>query len=141
MGGANLKVRGLLRYYRLRPTLHASTVQKIGVNMARNRVPTEKALTAGLHLKNPKRFKNRTSTSAEPVGEPYPNMTEAQKEVWYELASECPWIKRPHRMILRLTAMAVEKFDNGTGVMATNVASSLLSKLGATPLDRSKVQH
>jgi hypothetical protein len=111
--------------------------------MARPRVPAGKAVTSGAALVNPERFKDRkVSKRTNPLGEPYLKMTDAQKEAWEELRFELPWLNSSHRPLVRLASKWMAKMDEDDfGVSATQALSSILSKLGATPVDESKVNH
>lgn len=110
--------------------------------MARNRLPPLKAEISGAHLKNPSRFKSRHGPKqARPVGDPYPSMTDGQKEVWMEMARDLPWLNSSHRQLLRLVCHLAARMDSddGLGVAGTHALSSMLSKLGATPVDASRL--
>lgn len=109
--------------------------------MARNRLPLEKAIISGSAAKNPQRFRNRNVYTERPLGQPYPKMTELQKKIWHELDNELPWLKASHRMMMRLTCVVLAKMesDKDVGVSTYRTASVLLSKLGATPVDESRV--
>ena len=112
--------------------------------MARNRTPQSKAEVSGASLTHPARFADRKAPKrTRPIGEPYANMTEAQKECWRELAGEMPWLHSAHRTLLRLACYHAARLDTDAdfGVSATQALSSILSKLGATPVDETKVVH
>lgn len=111
--------------------------------MARPRLPAAKAAAAGAHLKNPGRFKDRKAPKrTRPLGEPYASMTEAQKAAWAEFQRDLPWLTSSHRVLLRLACMWTARLDQPEfGVSATQALSSILSKLGATPADETKVNH
>lgn len=111
--------------------------------MPRPRVPTAKAEATGAALVNPERFKERkVSKRTRPLGEPYLRMTDPQKEAWQELSYELPWLNSSHRTLVRLACIWMAKMDEDDfGVSATQALSSILSKLGATPADESKVNH
>lgn len=112
--------------------------------MARNRTPLAKAHVSGAALKHPERYGNRTSNKlAQPIGDPYPGMTADQCAAWNELASALPWLNRAHRTLLRMTCYLVARLHNDPefGVSASQTLSALLSKLGATPVDESRVMH
>jgi hypothetical protein len=111
--------------------------------MARNRVPAEKAAVSGAALHDPQRFKDRKAPSRKrALGEPYLKMTDEQKEAWAEYAAEMPWLHSAHRPLLRLACIWTAKMDDADfGVSATQALSSILSKLGATPVDETKVMH
>lgn len=112
--------------------------------MARPRVPQAKAETSGAVLKNAGRFADRKApTKTRPIGEPYARMTDAQKECWRELVADMPWLHAAHRTLLRLACYHAARLDTDPefGVSATQALSSILSKLGATPVDETKVSH
>lgn len=98
---------------------------------------------SGAALHDPARHKDRRGPSnTRPVGEPYPTMTEAEIGYWRELVNELPWLHSGHRILLRMACRLSARLDEGeVGVSATQVLSSLLSKLGATPVDETKVNH
>lgn len=70
-------------------------------------------------------------------------MTEAQRVCWEEFKSELPWLNSGHRTILRMACILAARMDTDPefGVQATQALSSILSKLGATPVDETKVNH
>lgn len=110
--------------------------------MAKPRTPRLKAEVSGAHLKHPGRFKDRHGPrNPRPIGKPYSNMTESQKLVWNEMAGEMPWLHSAHRTLLRMVCHLAARMDTeaGLGVAGTHALSSMLSKLGATPVDESRV--
>ncbi len=112
--------------------------------MAKSRTPTKKAAVSGASVKNPSRYKNRKSPAKpHPVGAPYAHMTPAQVEVWSECQRNMPWLNAAHRILLRQVCILAAKMDTAKGlsVSATHALSAMLSKLGATPADESKVNH
>jgi hypothetical protein len=111
--------------------------------MPKPRVPKAKAEVSGAALHDPQRFKERkVSKRTRSLGEPYLRMTPEQKEAWAELSYELPWLNSSHRPIVRLACIWMAKMeDDDFGVSATQALSSILSKLGATPADESKVNH
>ena len=111
--------------------------------MARNRLPQAKAEASGAALKDPQRFKGRKAPKGRAVGDPYASMTDAQKAVWAECREEMPWLRASHRILLRQVCVLTARMEEGgeLGVSAMQALSSLLSKLGATPVDETKVIH
>lgn len=110
--------------------------------MARSRTPLSRALTAGAHLRHPERFRDRRAPArTRPLGDPYQSMTPAQCRYWREFAAELPWLHSAHRTLLRMTCVLAARMDEDDGLALTGVRtlSSLLSKLGATPADESRV--
>lgn len=111
--------------------------------MAKPRLPAAKAEASGAAIKNPQRFADRkTPKRTRPLGEPYAAMNEKQQAAWEELRYELPWLNSSHRPLVRLACVWVAKMDDDDfGVSATQALSSILSKLGATPVDETKVNH
>jgi hypothetical protein len=111
--------------------------------MPKPRTPKDKAEVSGAAAHDPARFKDRKSPKrTRPIGEPYAAMTESQKAAWAELSYEMPWLTSSDRVMLRLACMWIAKMDDDDfGVSATQALSSILSKLGASPSDVSKVNH
>lgn len=113
--------------------------------MARPRLPAEKAEASGASIKNPGRFKDRSAPKrTRPLGEPYARMTDDEKRAWEEYRAEMPWLNSSHRVLLRLACVWTARLDDPEadfGVSATQALSSILSKLGATPADETKVNH
>jgi hypothetical protein len=111
--------------------------------MAKPRLPAAKAEASGAELKNPGRFKDRKAPKAKPLGIPYANMTDEEKECWREMAGDMPWLNAGHRVMVRLACYHTARLMGGGefGVSATQALSSILSKLGASPTDETKVNH
>lgn len=111
--------------------------------MARPRLPQAKAEVSGAVLQNAGRFAGRKAPKGtRPLGDPYVKMTDEQKEAWEEYRAELPWLNSSHRPLLRLACIWTAKMDDAEfGVSATQALSSILSKLGATPVDETKVAH
>lgn len=113
--------------------------------MARPRLPVAKAATSGAAIKNPSRHAGRKRpTGVRVLGEPYKTMTAGEKRAWKEFAAEMPWLNASHRVLLRLACLWTARMEDPKaefGVSATQALSSILSKLGATPVDESKVSH
>lgn len=111
--------------------------------MAKPRLPAAKAEASGAAIKNPQRFEGRTAPKrTRPIGEPYANMTADQKAAWEEFRYELPWLNSGHRALLRLACILTARMNNPEfGVSAMHALSSALSKLGATPVDETKVNH
>lgn len=111
--------------------------------MANHRLPAQKAAVSGAALKNPGRHAGRKAPkNTRALGEPYARMTEGQKLAWEEYRAELPWLNSSHRPLLRLACIWTAKMDDPDaefGVSATQALSSILSKLGATPVDETKV--
>lgn len=67
-------------------------------------------------------------------------MTEAEQVQWHEFVRDLPWLNSSHRVILRMACRLTVDMDGGEfGVSKAQALSSILSKLGATPADESRV--
>lgn len=112
--------------------------------MANNRTPLAKAQVSGAAGKNPQRFRDRKGPRVtRPLGEPPVGMSDMEKQQWRELAGELPWLHSCHRTMLALVCRYAAKLAEGKELAPAEgqLLSSTLSKLGATPVDETKVQH
>lgn len=92
--------------------------------MARHRTPLAKAVVSGATINHPERFRNRRAPKGmRPLGEPYANMTEAERVYWSDFAADLPWLHAGHRVLLRLAchlAARLEKFEDGNGELGVS---------------------
>lgn len=109
--------------------------------MPRPRVPVAKAQITGAAVLHPGRHKDRKQPKAtRPIGEPYAAMSETERGQWFEFVRDLPWLNSSHRVILRVACRLSADLDGEDfGVSKAQALSSILSKLGATPADESKV--
>jgi hypothetical protein len=109
--------------------------------MARPRLPQAKAEVSGAALKNPGTFKDRkVPKGTRAIGGPYVRMTPEQQEAWHEIVSEMPWLNSSHRRLVRIASIISARLDDpGIGINQLQTLSAVLSKLGATPIDETKV--
>ena len=56
---------------------------------------------------------------------------------------DLPWLNSAHRVVLRAACVITARMDADPdiGVQQIQALSALLSKLGATPVDETKVSH
>ena len=112
--------------------------------MANPRQPAAKAMVSGAAAKNPKRHRDRkVPKKTKAIGPPYKGMTKEQIAVWKEQAENMPWLHAGHRLLLRQVCILAARMETDAemGVSALQALGSLLSKLGATPVDETKVNH
>jgi hypothetical protein len=109
--------------------------------MARPRTPIMKAHITGASLHDPARYAGRMMTAGGSIGQPPECMTSAQAEAWQEFTVELPWLNSSHRAVLQIAAVLRARLnsDPDMGVAAMQAYSAVLSKLGATPADESRV--
>jgi hypothetical protein len=106
-----------------------------------HRLPSLKADVSGAAMKNPARFKDRPAPSGMGLlGDPDPTLTPAQQAAWRQYAATLPWLDASHRTLVRIAAILTARLDDpGVGLNVVATLSAVLSKLGATPVDSSKV--
>lgn len=111
--------------------------------MPRHRLPQAKAEVSGAALKNPAIFKDRRAPSGlGPIGEPYARMTPEQQAAWRDLTRDLPWLNASHRTLLRLACILSCRLDEAdVGVNQIQTLSAILSKLGATPVDETRLNY
>jgi hypothetical protein len=111
--------------------------------MARPRLPQAKAEVSGAAIVNAGRFKGRKAPSrTRPLGEPYAKMSPDQKAAWFEIIDEMPWLNSSHRRLVRVASIISARLDDeDVGINQLQTLSAVLSKLGATPTDETKIAH
>lgn len=69
-------------------------------------------------------------------------MTPAECVYWAEFQQDFPWLTSTDRQLVRLACQYGAKVDEGPlAINATQAFVSILSKLGATPVDVTKIRH
>jgi len=109
--------------------------------MSRPRLPQDVAKVTGAAAKNAGRFDGRTAPKVKSLG-PAPNrFTQDQREIWDEFNEDFPWLGRSDRRVVGLAVMLQDMIDVGKDVPIAVYAQMrlLLSSMGGTPVDRSKV--
>jgi hypothetical protein len=110
--------------------------------MPRPRLPDNKAEVSGAKTIHPGRFAGRKKPArTRPLGDPYKCMNDAQREAWEEFRDELPWLNSSHRALLQIACVFRARLMAGgdMGVVALQSYSAILSKLGATPVDETRV--
>ncbi|MCP5431860.1 MAG: hypothetical protein H6923_01180 [Alphaproteobacteria bacterium] len=109
--------------------------------MARPRNPLALSRVTGATLKNPGRYRGRAEPKVGPIGEPPAYLDEAARKAWRLFVRELPWLARSDRALLELVCPLRARIMAGEA-LGTKLATfyrMVLSKLGASPSDRSKV--
>lgn len=105
------------------------------------RLPALKARVTGAAAKNPGRFKGRADPKIAPVGNPPAHLSRNAKCAWRMFVRRMPWLTASDEAMLGIAAMIqgllMDRED--VGVAKLNLFQSVLSKLGASPTDRTKV--
>jgi hypothetical protein len=119
--------------------------------MPAHRLPVAKAAATGAAIKNPQRHRGRSAPKSRPLGKPSAFLlakaedgTDAipmAAESWEAFKRELPWLTEGHRAFMEVTAAYRAKVLSGQLLNTTEARTyqSMLSKLGATPADESKV--
>ena len=111
--------------------------------MARPRLPQEVAKVTGAIDKNAGRFKGRATPKIKSLGPAPKRFTEDQVEIWNEFNEDFPWLGRSDRRVVGLAVLLQSEIDDPeteTPVAVFAQMRMLLSAMGGTPVDRSKVQ-
>ena len=112
--------------------------------MARPRTPTNILKLKGADKVNPGRFKDRENEpkNANPLGEPFAELNDREKEAWKQFASESidGVLGEADRVALGLAVKLYIKCvdDEATGQEQRQLFS-YLSQFGMLPADRSKI--
>ena len=109
--------------------------------MPRPRTPRALAALTGADTQHPARYASRAEPKGEPLGGVPAGLTPGQRAAWRQLAGELPWLTRSDRAMLGLAARLADKVDNDPAcpLAAFTQLRLCLMSLGATPVDRSKV--
>jgi hypothetical protein len=111
--------------------------------MGRPRKPTAVLELTGAFRKNPQRKRTEPPTTG-PLGDPPKHFTPEQTAVWHELAAACPpgVLTRSDRLIVEIAVVLMLRVRNQRAHMRRgelNVLISVLSRMGMSPADRSRV--
>ena len=112
--------------------------------MTNPRLPAAKAAVNGADVSHPGRHADRKAPKGtRPLGQPYVKMAQDEQNAWHEFAAELPWLNSSHRALLQLACRLRARLNNDPdmGVNAMQAYSAILSKLAATPVDETKVNH
>lgn len=109
----------------------------------RPRLPIEVAKVTGAVAKNAGRFKERAAPQVKSLGPAPKRFSEAQRETWDEFNADFPWLGRSDRGIVSLAVLLQSQIEEaGNEATPPMIAQMrlLLSSMGGTPVDRSKVK-
>lgn len=109
--------------------------------MPNARTPLHKASVTGAAAKNPGRYRDRTAAVAGGLGNPSTFLTAHGVEAWHAFKAELPWLAESDRAFVEVCCGLRGRMLAGQdiGVTALSLLQSCLSKLGATPADRSRI--
>ncbi|MBQ2263253.1 MAG: hypothetical protein II336_18065 [Loktanella sp.] len=109
----------------------------------RPRLPIEVAKITGAVAKNAGRFKDRAAPQVKSLGLAPKRFSGAQREMWDEFNADFPWLGRSDRGIVSLAVLLQWQIEMaGEEATPPMIAQMrlLLSSMGGTPVDRSKVK-
>lgn len=104
------------------------------------RLPPAVARLTGAASKNPARHAGRNDPTSPFLGEPSRYLNAQQKRAWRMFKDELPWLVEADRALVDAAAIQRAKLIEmkGLGINDLQVYSAILSKLAATPVDRSR---
>lgn len=105
------------------------------------RTPNAKAKITGAAAKNPQRHKGRSDPKSTPLGQPSTFLDDNGRQAWEGYRAELPWLMEADRSLVEIASSVRGRLLGGqdVGVTALSMLQSILSKMGGTPADRSKV--
>jgi len=110
--------------------------------MAKPRLPEQVASVTGADKRSPGRFVGRKSPKVLSLGNAPKSFTPDQIEIWDEFNADFPWLGRSDRRVVGLAVILQSEIDDpevDTPVAVFAQMRMLLSSMGGTPVDRSKV--
>src|SRR4051812_48557642 len=109
--------------------------------MPAHRTPALKAAVTGAAVKNPQRHRDRKEPQVPSLGEPSPFLDEFGRQAWAAFSRELPWLAESDRALVEIASAVRGRLLGGedVGTTALSMLQSILSKMGGSPADRSKV--
>ena len=109
--------------------------------MANPRTPVAKAKVTGADRLHPGRHKARSDPKTTPLGEASIFLDTFGVQAWEGYRRELPWLMESDRSLVEIAASVRGRLIGGqdVGVTALSMLQSILSKMGGSPADRSKV--
>lgn len=109
--------------------------------MPAHRLPAHHAAVTGAAKRNPKRHAGRKAPANRALGKASPFLTKDGQAAWEGFKREMPWLTEGHRAIVEVCALIRGELLAGedVGVSRLSMYQSMLSKLGGTPVDETKV--
>ena len=105
------------------------------------RLPSAKAAVTGAAAKNPKRHANRTEPKSKPLGKPSEFLDTFGQQAWEGFKRELPWLMESDRALVEVASSVRGRLLAGqeVGVTSLSMLQAILSKMGASPADRTRV--
>ncbi len=107
----------------------------------RPRLPQEVAKVTGAIAKNAGRFASRATPKVRSLGPAPKSYDERQRAIWEEFNDDFSWLGRSDRHLVKIAVELQCMIDAGDAPVAVFAQMRLvLSSMGGTPVDRTKVQ-
>lgn len=109
--------------------------------MANPRSPIAKAEVTGATVSHPGRHKERKEPKGSALGKPSAFLDEFGVRAWEGFKAELPWLAESDRALVEIASSVRGRLLAGedVGITALSMLQSILSKMGGSPADRSKV--
>jgi hypothetical protein len=109
--------------------------------MPNPRAPLAKLKASGTLDANPGRYKHRTEPQSQPLGRPSSTLNKQECKAWHCYVHEAPWLREGDRSLVEIACQLRAKMwsRKGLDLNEANTFIRVLSKLGMTPTDRSRV--
>ncbi len=105
------------------------------------RTPAAKADITGAADKNPQRHRDRAEPKGSQLGEPSACLDDYGQQAWEGFKRELPWLMESDRALVEVASSVRGRLLAGedVGVTALSMLQSILSKMGGSPADRTRV--
>lgn len=105
------------------------------------RLPQDKAKATGAGIKNPSRHHARKEPTGAPLGKPSVFLDAFGVQAWEGFKRELPWLMESDRALVEIASSVRGRLLAGedVGVTALSMLQSILSKMGASPADRTRI--
>ena len=108
--------------------------------MTNRRLPGAKARTTGAAIKNPARYRDRPEPQGAALGEPSSFLDTAGRAAWSGFKAELSWLRESDRAMVEVVCVIRGRIASGNiGATMLSTYQACLTKLGATPIDRSRI--
>ena len=109
--------------------------------MPNPRTPAAKVKVDGADVKNPQRHRDRKEPTGSPLGAASKFLDKHGEQAWEGFKRELPWLLESDRALVEVASSVRGRLLSGedVGVTALSMLQSILSKMGATPADRSRI--
>ncbi len=105
------------------------------------RQPLDRARITGAAAKNPQRFRDRIEPESALLGAPSRHLDANGKRVFEAFKRELAWLRESDRALVDVAVcLRVRMYSDPSAPVATlRALAAVLTKLGATPTDRSRI--